>query len=203
MQGWGEGERGKPFPRGLKPEGLKPEGLRENIPRKTISAQRAGGMTESALARPFLIQSSQGGSGGGPQGAGGMTESALARPFFLLSSQGWGSGGEHRGLGGFFSRFWLSGGSKTAKDAKTRLAMTPCHATTRTPRLATTPRHASPRLSDRSRLDFRPQLGRPNPPKSVKNRSQDAVHFRLRFRIDFWTFLTPNFDPLDHKNLFL
>ena len=100
----------------------------------------------------------------------------------------------------FWLSGWLSGGSKTAKDAKTRLAMTPCHATTRTPRLATTPRHASPRLSDRSRLDFRPQLGTKNRPKSLKNRCQDALRLGSRFLIDFSSICALNFDPRNLKN---
>ena len=52
-----------------------------------------------------------------------MTESALARPFLIPSSQGgfrWGhlgGGWDFPGIPGIhFARFWLSGGSKTAKE---------------------------------------------------------------------------------------
>ena len=34
-------------------------------------------------------------------------------------------------------------------------------------------------------VDFPPQLGSPSPPKSTKNKCQDALHFRFHFLIDF------------------
>ena len=40
-----------------------------------------------------------------------------------------------------------------------------------------------------------PQLGRPNPPKSLKNRCQDAFHLGVHFLIDFWVIFAFNFNP--------
>ena len=39
------------------------------------------------------------------------------------------------------------------------------------------------------------QLGSPNPPKSFKNRCQDAFHLGLHLWIDFWSIFAPNFYP--------
>ena len=44
------------------------------------------------------------------------------------------------------------------------------------------------------------QLGSENPPKSLKNRCQDAFHLGRRFLIDFWSIFAPNFDPRNLKN---
>ena len=44
-----------------------------------------------------------------------------------------------------------------------------------------------------------PQLGSQNPPKSLKNRCQDALYFGLHFLIDFGSILGPNLDLLDLK----
>ena len=45
-----------------------------------------------------------------------------------------------------------------------------------------------------------PQLGSQNPPKSVKNRCQDAFHLGFHFGIDFWLVFVANFPPVDLKN---
>ena len=44
-------------------------------------------------------------------------------------------------------------------------------------------------------LDFASQLGSPNPPKSMKNRCQDAFSCWPSFWIDFSSIFTRNFDP--------
>ena len=59
---------------------------------------------------------------------------------------------------------------------------------------------ASENVSDRFLVDFPPQLGTKNRPKSIKNRCQDAFHLGLRFLINFWSPFGPNFDPRDLKN---
>ena len=43
-----------------------------------------------------------------------------------------------------------------------------------------------------------PNLGQ-NPPKSLKNRCQDAFHLGLHFLIDFWSVLALNLDPFHPK----
>ncbi len=45
-----------------------------------------------------------------------------------------------------------------------------------------------------------PQLGSQNPPKSLKNRCQDALYFALYFLIDFWSIFAPTLDPRISKN---
>ena len=40
-------------------------------------------------------------------------------------------------------------------------------------------------IFSRSWLDFPPQLASQNPPKSIKNRCQEAIHLGLQFLIDF------------------
>ena len=45
------------------------------------------------------------------------------------------------------------------------------------------------------------QLGTQNPPKSLKNRCQDAFHLGLHFLIDFWSDLALNLDAFDPKKL--
>ena len=49
-------------------------------------------------------------------------------------------------------------------------------------------------------LQLGPQLGSQNPPKSLKNRCQDALYFALYFLIDFWSILAPTLDPRISKN---
>ena len=49
-------------------------------------------------------------------------------------------------------------------------------------------------------IDFRPQLGLQNQPKSKKNRCQEAFPSWLPFLIDFWSIFTPNFDPWNLQN---
>ena len=44
-----------------------------------------------------------------------------------------------------------------------------------------------------------PQLGCQNPPKSLKNRCQDALYFAVYFLIDYWSIFAPNLDLLDLK----
>ena len=51
----------------------------------------------------------------------------------------------------------------------------------------------------RSWLRFPSQLASQNPPKSKKNRCQDAIHLGLRFLIDFWSVLALNLAPFDPK----
>ena len=45
----------------------------------------------------------------------------------------------------------------------------------------------------RSWLQFPSQLASQNQSKSKKSRCQDAIHLGLRFLIDFWSVLAPNF----------
>ena len=49
-------------------------------------------------------------------------------------------------------------------------------------------------------IDFDPQLGTKNRPKSLTNRCQDAFHLGLHFLIDVWWIFAPNFDPRNIKN---
>ena len=44
-------------------------------------------------------------------------------------------------------------------------------------------------------VDFPTQLGPPNPPKSKKNRCQEALYVGLQILIDFGSIFAPNFDP--------
>ena len=46
-------------------------------------------------------------------------------------------------------------------------------------------------------VDLRPQLDTGNPPKSVKNRCQDASFIGLPFLMHVCSICAPNFDPLD------
>ena len=50
-------------------------------------------------------------------------------------------------------------------------------------------------------MDFAPQLGTQNRPKSLKNRCQDAFHLGLNFLIDFWSVFGLNLDAFDRKKL--
>ena len=50
-------------------------------------------------------------------------------------------------------------------------------------------------------MDFAPQLGTQNRPKSLKNRCQDAFHLGLHFLIDFWSVFALNLDAFDPKKL--
>ena len=50
-------------------------------------------------------------------------------------------------------------------------------------------------------INFPSQLGPQNPPKSIKNRCQDAFNFWYHFWIDFGSIFVPNFVPLDHQNI--
>ena len=124
-------------------------------------------MTESALARPFLIPSSQGGSGGGTEGAGG---SGIAR--IPLFSSFWLSG-------------WLSGGSKTAKEV---FKMVPGHVTDSQRRTQDGPRRRQDFQDGSKALLRRPKTD----PKSTKIHEKwmlraipILVSFVVRFLIDF------------------
>ena len=52
----------------------------------------------------------------------------------------------------------------------------------------------------RSWLDFPSQLASQSPPKSIKNRCQDAFPCWLQFLIDFSSISTSNFDPQNLQN---
>ena len=129
-------------------------------------------MTESALARPFLIPSSQGGFRLGLQGAGGIP-------------------GIH------FSRFWLSGGSKTAKEV---FKMVPRHVSDSPRRTQDGPRRRQDSQDGSKALLRRPKTD----PKSTKIHGKlmlraipISVSFFVRFLIDFQSIFRPQkFDVL-------
>ena len=101
-------------------------------------------MTESALARPFLIPSSQGGvQGGGTEGANGI--------------------GIHRdpSFSSFWLSGWLSGGSKTAKEV---FKMVPGHVTDSQRRTQDGPRRRQDLQDGSKALLRRPKTD----PKSTK-----------------------------------
>ena len=52
----------------------------------------------------------------------------------------------------------------------------------------------------RSWLDFAGQLASQNPPKSIKNRCQEAIHLGLQFLVEFWLIFGANFDSWTLKN---
>ena len=62
-------------------------------------------------------------------------------------------------------------------------------------------RRFSDALLDWFFVDFRFQVGSENPPKSNKNRCQDAFPCWLHFLMDFWSIFAPNLDPLNPNNL--
>ena len=53
----------------------------------------------------------------------------------------------------------------------------------------------SDRFLDRSWLGFPPQFVSQNPPKSMKNRCQEALYVGLQICIDFFRFLLPTWTP--------
>ena len=50
-------------------------------------------------------------------------------------------------------------------------------------------------IFNRSWLGFPPQFASPNPPKSMKNRCQEALYVGLQICIDFFRFLLPTWTP--------
>ena len=52
----------------------------------------------------------------------------------------------------------------------------------------------------RSWLDFAAHLASQSPPKSTKNRCQEAIHLGLQFLIDFWLIFDASFNPWTLKN---
>ena len=55
-------------------------------------------------------------------------------------------------------------------------------------------------IFNRSWLGFPPQFASQNPPKSMKNRCQEALYVGLQICIDFFRIFTPNLDPRIPEN---
>ena len=121
-----------------------------------------------------------------------MTESALARPFFLPSSQGGVSGGGTQGAGrDFFAPFWFSGGSKLAKEV---FRMVPRHVSDSPRRTQDGPRRRQGSQDGSKALLRRPKTDPKSTKihgKLMLRAIPISVSFFVRFLIDFQSIFRP------------